>query len=90
LTLKSTAHTLPLFSEDTLVDPSFLSLSNFFNFSTEALIDTLDDSYENFKYIHFIYHSNYKNIIQLKSAPTYPLSYTHIIDNFRADYEDNS
>lgn len=90
LTLNSTLNTLPLYSEDTILDPSLLNLSNFFNFSNETTVDSLEDSYENFKYINFIYHLNYQNLTQLNSSSAYPLSYTHIIDNFRADYEDNS
>jgi hypothetical protein len=72
------------------MDPSLLKLTNFFNFSNETTADTFDDSYENLKYINFLYHLNYKNLTSLNSSAMHPLSYTQIIDNFRADYEDNS
>jgi hypothetical protein len=72
------------------MDPSLLNLSNFFNFSNETTTESFDDSYENLKYINVIYYLNYNNLISLNSSSSYPLSYTQIIDNFRADYEDNS
>lgn len=53
-------------------------------------IDSCEDSYENFKYINYIYHLNYKTLIQLKSSSVFPISYTQVLDNFRADYEENS
>jgi hypothetical protein len=54
------------------------------------VVDSLEDIYDNYKYINFIHHINYKNLMQLKAVGTYPLSYTQVIDNFRPDYEDNS
>jgi hypothetical protein len=90
LTINQNLNTLPLFSEDSIIDTSSLTCNNFFNFPNESNIDTLEDSYEHLKYINYIYHLNYKNLLQLKTSPAYPLSYTQIIDNFRADYEDNS
>jgi hypothetical protein len=90
LNIKSTLNSLPIFTEDSVMDPSLLNLANFFNFSNETTVDSFDDSYENLKYINFIYHLNYKNLTSVNASAAYPLSYTQIIDNFRADYEDNS
>lgn len=83
-------NSLPIFTEESVMDPSLLSLSNFFNFSNETTVDSLEDSYENFKYINYIYHLNYTTLTQASTSAVHPLSYTQIIDNFRADYEDNS
>lgn len=90
LTSNVNVSSLPLFSEEAVLDPSLLNLTNFFNFSNETAIDSCEDSYENFKYINYIYHLNYKTLIQLKSSSVFPISYTQVLDNFRADYEENS
>ena len=90
LTAQSTTNSLPIFSEESVIDPSLLNLSSFFNFSNETTVDSLEDSYESFKYINYIYHLNYTSLSQSNSSAMHPLSYTQIIDNFRADYEDNS
>jgi|TARA_B110000459_G_C16554719_1_gene468481 hypothetical protein len=90
LTTQYTTNSLPIFTEEAVMDPSLLSLSNFFNFSNETTVDSLEDSYENFKYINYIYHLNYTTLTQAATSAVHPLSYTQIIDNFRADYEDNS
>jgi hypothetical protein len=65
-------------------------LNNFFNFSNESSIDTLEDNYDNFKFLNYIHHLNYKTLIQLKSSSLYPLSYSQVLDTFRADYEENT
>jgi hypothetical protein len=83
-------NTLPIFSEESIISPSLLTHMNFFNFSNETNLDSLEDSYENLKYINYIHYLNYKNLLQVKTSTIYPLSYTQIIDNFRADYEENS
>jgi hypothetical protein len=90
LSSSSSLQSLPLYSEESVLDPSLLNLNNFLNFSNESTIDSLDDSYENLKYLNYIYHLNYQNLLQFNSSTTYPLSYTQVIDNFRADYEENS
>jgi hypothetical protein len=90
LTLKTQVASLPIFSDESLVDPSLLNLTNFNNFSNEVIVDSLEESYENLKYINYLFYLNYKNVIQLKTSHINPLSYTHVLDNFRPDYEDNS
>jgi hypothetical protein len=67
-----------------------LGLKNFNNFSSENSLDTLEDSYENLKYINYIHYLNYRTLLNTKTSNIQPLSYTQILDNFRADYEDNS
>merc|ERR1712054_626432 len=68
LNVKKTLNSLPIFTEDSIMDPSLLNLSNFFNFSNETTTDSFDDSYESLKYINFIYYLNYKNLISLNST----------------------
>jgi hypothetical protein len=90
LSIKSNLNSLPIFSEDAIPNTNLLNLKNFNNFSTENSIDTLEDAYENFKYLNYLYHLNYKTVLNTSNSSVQPLSYTQVIDNFRADYEDNA
>jgi hypothetical protein len=90
LNTKTNLNSLPIFSEDSVPNSFLLGLKNFNNFSTENSFDTLEDSYESFKYINYIHYLNYKTLLNTSTSNLQPLSYTQIIDNFRADYEDNS
>jgi len=90
LTTQTNLNSLPIFSEDAILNTTLLPLNNFFNFSNESGIDSLEDNYDNFKFLNFIHHLNYKTLVQLKSSPMYPLSYSQVIDTFRADYEENT
>jgi hypothetical protein len=90
LSIKSTLNSLPIYSEDAISNTNLLNLKNYNNFSTENSVDSLEDAYESFKYLNYIYHLNYKTLLNSSNSSIQPLSYTHVIDNFRADYEDNS
>jgi hypothetical protein len=90
LTTQTNLSSLPVFSEDSILNSELLSPNNFFNFSNEVGIDTFEDNYDNFKFLNFIHHLNYKTLLQLKSSPIYPLSYAQVLDTFRADYEENA
>jgi hypothetical protein len=90
LSIKSNLNSLPIFSEDSISNTNLLNLKNFNNFSTENSVDSLEDAYENFKYINYIYYLNYKTLLNSSNSSIQPLSYTQVIDNFRADYEDNT
>jgi hypothetical protein len=90
LNAKTNLNSLPVFSEDSVPNSFLLGLKNFHNFANENSLDTLEDSYENFKYINYIHYLNYKTLLNTKTSSVQPLSYTQVLDNFRADYEDNS
>jgi heme/copper-type cytochrome/quinol oxidase subunit 2 len=90
LSAKTNLNSLPIFSEDSVPNSLLLGLKNFNNFSSENSLDTLEDSYENLKYINYIHYLNYRTLLNTKTSNIQPLSYTQILDNFRADYEDNS
>jgi hypothetical protein len=79
---------LPLYSEDILISPSLISLKNFTLFNNELFLDSSDDSYENIKYLSYIHSLNLKNTLNFDMNTISPVSYTQVIDNFRADYED--
>jgi hypothetical protein len=79
---------LPLYSEDILISPSLISLKNFTLFNNELFLDSSDDSYENIKYLSYLHSLNLKNTLNFDMNTVSPISYTQVIDNFRADYED--
>ena len=83
-------HSLPIFSEDSLPNSLLLGLKDFSNFPNEVSVDSLEDSYESFKYINHIHYLNYKTLLNSRSSYMQPISYTHVLDSFRPDYEDNT
>jgi hypothetical protein len=83
-------NSLPIFSEDAVTNSTLLGLKNFYPFSAETTLDSTEDSYENFKYLHHLNHLSYKNVLNASSAKIYPLSYTQVIDPFRPDYDEAS
>jgi hypothetical protein len=81
---------LPIFTEDTTVDTSLLSTKNFDNFGNEITLDTLDDSYESSKNLNYTQYNNFKSNIATNTNLISTISYTQVMDNFRADYEENT
>jgi hypothetical protein len=81
-------YSLPIFSEESIIDPKFTSLKNFSFFPNELLIDNSDESYESSKYINYLYYLNYKNILNNSVNNLQPVSYINVFDSFRSDYED--
>jgi hypothetical protein len=79
---------LPIFSEDPIVDTSKTAYKDFSLFSNEISVDSTEESYEVSKYLNYLYHINYKNVINSLSSNIQPLSYATVFDSFRADYED--
>jgi hypothetical protein len=79
---------LPIFSEESLNNSKLLNLKNYQLFATELALDSIDDTYENVKYLNYLYHINYKNLITSNVNTIYPISYATILDNFCAGYEE--
>jgi hypothetical protein len=40
------------------------------------------------KFVNYIHHLNFKNVINIDKNIINPISYTQVMDNFRADYDD--
>ena len=80
---------LPIVTEEYFPSTTYTSLNNFRTFTNESNSDVFDESYENFKGLNIMLNSN--NIISytLKTPVTTSNSYTHILDSFRADVDDN-
>jgi len=81
-------YSLPIFSEENIIDPKLTNLKDFGTFSNEIAMDNIDETYESTKYINYLYFLNYKNIISNTAMNIQPLSYTTVFDSFRSDYED--
>lgn len=80
---------LPLFTEDSVVSTPLLSTKNFDNFGNEVSVDGLDDSYESAKTMNYLQHTGFKNNLSMNNNLISAISYTQVMDNFRADYEEN-
>jgi hypothetical protein len=66
-----------------------VNLVNTKNFSTLPLFSVLnemDESYENLKYLTYFYNFNNKNSLNLNSNYFQPYSYLFVFDSFRSDY----
>jgi len=81
-------YSLPIFSEEAILDPKLTSLKDFNSFSNEMVIDNSDETYESSKYVNYLYFFNYKNLLNNTTNAIHPLSYTTVFDSFRSDYED--
>lgn len=86
----SNTYSLPLYSEEMFMDSQLTKLNNFKFFSDEIIMDSMDDIYESLKNTNSLLNSNYMNLIEGNSNPVNPISYTKVLDYFRADFEDNS
>jgi hypothetical protein len=90
LSAKTNLNSLPIFTEDSVPNSLLLNLKNFYPFSGETAIDSIEDSYENIKYVNYLHYLTYKNLLNANATRIQPLSYTQVIDNFRPDYEEIS
>lgn len=88
LSSKTNLNSLPIFTEDAVPNSLLLNLKNFYPFSSETAIDSIEDSYENLKYVNYVHYLTYKNLLNTNATKIQPLSYTQVIDNFRPDYEE--
>jgi hypothetical protein len=79
---------LPVFSEESLVNPKFTPLKDFSFLPNELVMDSLDDVYESSKYVNYLYYLNFKNLLNSSTSNVQPLSYSTVFDSFRSDYED--
>ena len=89
-TVSSNINTLPIFSEDFIPNTLLTNLKDFKTFSIEPTIDTLDDSYENIKFLNHLHSLNYMNTLNLNVTGLQPVSYTNILNMFRPGYDESS
>jgi heme/copper-type cytochrome/quinol oxidase subunit 2 len=83
-------YSLPIYSEEIVSKPSNINLLNFNYFSNDALVDNLEDSYENIKNFKLLYFFNNKNTILPSTVYLTPTSFTKVLDAFRPDFDENN
>jgi hypothetical protein len=81
-------YSLPIFSEEAIIDTKLTALKDFNTFPNEMSIDNSDEIYESSKYLNYLYFLNYKNLLNNTTNAIHPLSYATVFDSFRSDYED--
>jgi hypothetical protein len=79
------SYSTSLFSEEFFSNVSLLNLKNFSFYSNEVVLDNIDETYDNFKSINYVYYLNYLNTYNTFFKGNYPLSYTQVLNSFRAD-----
>lgn len=82
--------TLPLYTEESYTNSLMSSLNNFNLYDTELEVDTLDGSYNNVKSTNYIYNMNYMNTLNTSMLSVQPLSYTQVLNPFRAGFEEST
>jgi|TARA_B110000305_G_C19288209_1_gene562804 hypothetical protein len=82
-------YSISLFSEEFFNNTSLLNLKNFSIYSNEVNVDDIDESYVNNKNLNYLHYLNYLNTYNVSSKSNYPISYTQVLNSFRADLSDN-
>jgi hypothetical protein len=82
-------NSIALFSEEFFNNTSLLNLKNFSIYSNEVDIDTIDESYDNNKNLNYLHYLNYLNTYNVSLKSNYPISYTQVLNAFRADLSEN-
>jgi hypothetical protein len=80
---------LTIFNENASINTQLLPLKSFNLFSDESTLDSMDNTYENTKYLNYIYLLNYKHALNYSVNAVLPISYATILDSFCAGYEDS-
>jgi predicted choloylglycine hydrolase len=78
----------PLYTEEFFYKPSLFNLLNFTLYNNESTLDTLDDNYENLKNFKSIYTGIYQNLYMSSFKYVSPMTYTAILDAYRANYDE--
>jgi hypothetical protein len=78
----------PLHTEEFFYKPSFFNLLNFSLYNNESSLDTLDDNYENLKNFKNVYTGIYQNLYMNSFKYVSPMTYTAVLDAYRANYDE--
>lgn len=76
---------------DDQINPSnLINLKNFFYLPLFSAFNNLEDSYESFKYLNYIYNNNNKIYLNINNSNFLPYNYISVFDSFRSDFDDFS
>ena len=81
-------NSISIFNEDCLSLVNNISSKNFKPFSSEVAIDSIDESYENIKNMYSLFSKNQNFNYLTNFNFLSPVSYTHILNSFRGNYEE--
>jgi hypothetical protein len=84
----SIANSLNIYADDSFTLPSYTKNSSFNNLPLEYLLDSTDESFDSIKSSMSVYTANNKFVLMGASNSLNTLAYSHVVDPFRADYED--
>lgn len=73
-------------ADDSLPVPHLLT--SYFYFFFSIFNTSLDDAYENFKYLNYFTNAQFKSLLSFSGNFFKPLALTYVFDLFRSDYED--
>jgi hypothetical protein len=90
LTFATNFNTLPIYSDEAYSDTTLSPLKDFNLYDYNSEFDMMDDSYSNVKFLNYVYHNNYLNTLNTFKLTNQPLSYTSVLNLFRANYEENT
>ena len=81
---------LPVSTEVFFTNPQNLPFTNFFYLTTDLLLDSTEDSYENIKVLRNLSNYATHNIFLTSAIFNSLRSFTNVLDPFRADFDDAS
>lgn len=80
---------MPVYSGDVFLSPTQLNILNFNHYNNDSALESLDNNYENIKNIKHVYYFNNKNTHIGGTGMFTPVSYTTVLDYFRADFDEH-
>jgi hypothetical protein len=80
--------TLSIFSDNFFINSSFLNVLNYNYFNNDLNLESIDESYENIKLTNLIFFNNFKFLINTYNNFEKNMSYSTILNSFRADYDE--
>jgi hypothetical protein len=88
LVFSTNLNSLPLFSEEVYVNTQLAPQNSFNIYDSESEFETFDGSYNNIKFLNYIHHLNYVNTLNTYNLGMQPLSYSQVLNSFRANYDE--
>jgi len=91
LTYKEESYPLSFYFDENILPTTLINTSNYFvPVFSYNLVNALDESYENFKFVSTVFLNKYMNVFFFNLLHTYPHSTSTLFDTFRSDYDEFS
>lgn len=84
----SVANSLPIYTEEAVLPSNLVARNNFSTVPLEPSIEAMDESLDSVKSHKYVHFNNQLNTNSISTLGLSSLSYTAVLDPFRADYED--